>query len=232
MMARDKLLTNRLLSTLPETEYERLKPHLTTVDLPLGKVLYEAFEEIDTVYFPHSCLISLVSILENGATTEVGLIGRTGMVGLPVVLGSGLGNHRAIIQVAGEVRKISAVVLKQEFYRGEELQKVLLRYVETRLIETAQLAVCNCHHTIEERLARWLLMVQDLLQSNELPLTQQFLSHMLGVRRSSVTVSAGILQQAGLIRYSRGRIAILDRQGLEYTTCECYEVFRQQFLKQ
>ncbi|MBE9044823.1 Crp/Fnr family transcriptional regulator [Pleurocapsales cyanobacterium LEGE 10410] len=217
---------NRLLLALSDTEYQRLEPYVASVDLPLGMVLYEALEEIDTIYFPCDGLISLVSTLENGATTEIGLIGATGMVGLPVILGSGRSNHRAIVQVAGNVTKISAVILKQEFDRGGELQKILHRYIETRLNEVAQLAVCNCHHTIEERLARWLLTVQDLIQSDELPLTQEFIGNMLGVRRSSVTVSAGILQQAGLIRYSRGKITVLDRSNLEQTACECYELLR------
>ena len=222
---------NRLLSALPKTEYERLKPYLTTVELPLGKILREALEAIDTIYFPDVCLISLVSTLESGATTEIGLIGNGGMVGLPVVLGSGFSHHRAVVQVAGKATKISAIVLKQEFDRGGVLQKILLRHIETRLNETAQLAICNCHHTVEERMGRWLLTVGDLLQTKQLPLTQELIGHMLGVRRSSVTVTAGVLQRAGLIHYARGKITISDRQGLEDSTCECYEVFRQHILE-
>ena len=222
---------NRLLSSLPEIEYQRLEPHLFPVKLSVGTIFYEALEKIETVYFPETALISLVSTLENGATTEIGIVGGTGIVGLSVCLGSGYSKHRAIVQVADGALKISAHILKQEFERGGELQRVLLRYTETRLDEVSQIAVCNAHHTIEERLARWLLTVQDLIQSDELLLTQQFLGDMLGVRRSGVTVSAGILQKAGMINYSRGKIRILDRQRLEDTACECYQLFHDHYYR-
>ena len=222
---------NRLLSSLPEIEYQRLEPYLFPVKLSLGRIFYEASEKIETVYFPQTALISLVSILDNGATTEIGLIGGTGIVGLPVCLGSGYSKHRAIVQVADGALKISAEVLKQEFKRGGELQRLLLNYTETRLDEVSQLAACNAHHTIEERLSRWLLTVQDLIQADELPLTQEFLGDMLGVRRSGVTLAAGILQRAGLISYSRGKIKILDRQRLEDTSCECYQLFHDHFYR-
>lgn len=222
---------NRLLSALPEDEYERLEPYLTSVSLPLGTVFYEASEQIETVYFPKTSLISLVNTLETGATTEISLIGGTGVVGLPVILGSGNSQQRAIVQVADSAIKISAKVLKREFDRGGELQKILLQYIDTRLNEVAQLAVCNRHHTIEERLARWLLTVQDLIQKQQLPLTQEFIGHMLGVRRSGVTLAAGSLQTAGLIRYSRGKIEILDRQNLEDAACECYQLFHDHYYR-
>lgn len=229
-MSQDKSRSaNRLLSSLPEAEYNRLEPYLTLVKVPLGMVIYEAAEKIKTVYFPETALISLVSTLKNGATSEIGLIGGTGVVGLSVCLGSGYSKHRAIIQVPGGALKISARILKQEFDRGGELQKLLLRYTETRLDEVAQLAICNAHHKIEQRLARWLLTVQDLIQSDKLPLTQEFLGNMLGVQRSGVTLSAGILQQAGLISYSRGKIKIKSRQQLENVACECYELFYKNF---
>ena len=223
---------NRLLSSLPEIEYQRLEPYLFPTKLSAGKIFYEASDKIETVYFPQTALISLVSTLENGTTTEIGLIGGTGIVGLSVCLGSGYSKHRAIVQVPDSALKISAEVLKQEFDRGGELQRILLRYTETRLDEIAQLAVCNGHHTIEERLARWLLTVQDLIQSDELPLTQEFIGNMLGVRRSGVTITAGILQRAGLISYSRGKIKILDRPRLENTACECYRLFYDHFYRQ
>ena len=222
---------NRLLSSLPEAEYKRLEPYLFPVKLSTGTIFYEASDKIETVYFPQTALISLVSTLNNGATTEIGIIGGTGIIGLSVCLGSGYSKHRAIVQVADGALKISAKVLKQEFDRGGELQKSLLRYTETRLDEVAQLAVCNAHHTIEERLARWLLTVQDLIQADELPLTQEFIGNMLGVRRSGVTISAGILQKAGLISYSRGKIKIVDRSRLEDTACECYQLFYQNFYR-
>ena len=220
---------NRLLAALPEVEYQRLEPYLTSVSLPVGTVFYEALEKIETVYFPKSALISLVSTLSNGTSTEIGLIGGTGMVGLPVLLSNGYSSQRAIVQVPDGALKISALVLKREFDRGGELQRILLNYAQTRLDEIAQLAVCNGHHKIEERLARWLLTVQDLTQSNELPLTQEFIGNMLGVRRSGVTIAAGVLQKAGLIAYTRGKITVLNRSGLEDTACECYELLRDNF---
>ncbi len=196
---------NHLLAALPEEVYQRLEPHLSPVKLTLGTILYEPLAEIDTVYFPHNALISLVTTLENGSTTEIGIVGKTGCLGLPVILGSGRSYSGAMVQIADGAMKMSAMVLKKEFDRGEELHSLLLRYTETRLKETSQLAVCNRNHTIEERLARWLLMVQDLLEEDELPLTQEFIGNMLGVRRSGVTLSAGTLQRAGIIRYSRGK---------------------------
>ena len=222
---------NCLLSSLPEIEYQRLEPYLTSVKLPLSTILYEVSEKIETVYFPQTALISLVSTLKNGATTEISLIGGTGIVGLPVCLGSGYSKNRAIVQVAGGAFKISAQVFKQEFDRGGELQKSILNYTETRLNEVAQLAICNVHHTIEQRLARWLLMVQDLIQSDEMFLTQEFIGNMLGVQRSGVTIAAGILQQAGSISYVRGKIRIKSRENLENVACECYELFYENFYR-
>lgn len=221
--------SNRILAALPESAYQRLEPHLTTISVSRSEVLYEVSEKIQTVYFPNSALVSLVSILLNGATTEIGLIGGTGVVGLPAILSNGYSQHRAVVQIADSVTKISATALKREFDRGEELQRLLLNFAQIRIDQTSQIAVCNRHHIIEERLARWLLMVRDLTQSNELPLTQEFLSTMLGVRRSGVTVSAGTLQQAGMIRYSRGKITIIDAEQLEDTACECYDLFRDNF---
>ncbi|MGD1920465.1 MAG: Crp/Fnr family transcriptional regulator [Pleurocapsa sp.] len=174
----------------------------------------------------------MVSTLKNGATAEVGLIGGTGVVGLPVFLGSGYSKNRAVVQVADGALKISAKMLKREFELGGTLQKLLLQYTETRLDQISQLAVCNAHHTIEERLARWLLTVQDLIQSDELPLTQEYIADMLGVQRSGVTIAAGILQRAGLINYSRGRIKIKERKNLEMAACECYKLFHDHFYRE
>ncbi|WP_036484816.1 Crp/Fnr family transcriptional regulator [Myxosarcina sp. GI1] len=223
---------NRLLAALPKIEYQRLEPYLISSSRPLKQVFYEASDKIETVYFPKTALISLVSTLESGATTEVSLVGGTGMVGLPAILGSGYSKHRAIVQVPNHVVQIPADILKQEFQRGGELQKILLRYTEMRLNEVAQLAVCNAHHTINERLARWLLTVSDLTQSDYLPLTQEFIGNMLGVRRSGVTVAAQIFQPAGMIEYSRGKINILNREALEDTTCECYKLFYDNYYRQ
>jgi CRP-like cAMP-binding protein len=220
---------NRLLGALPEHEYRRLEPYLINEPLSLGTVLHEADEKIETFYFPSSALISLVNTLSNGTTTEIGIIGRTGMVDLSGLLGDGYSGERAIVQMTGNALKISAVILRQEFERGGELQQVLLNYAQTRLKELSQLAVCNRHHIIEERLARWLLTVQDLTQNKELPLTQEFISNMLGCRRSGVTIAAGTLQKAGLINYARGKIHILNRSALEETACECYQLFQNNF---
>ena len=198
----------------------------------MGEICYQADEKIDTIYFPDRGLISLVSTLSDGFSAEVSLVGCTGMVGLPVILGSGYSRHRAIVQVSGSIIKISALILKQEFDKGGELQKLLLGYVEDRLNEIAQLSICNRHHNIEERMARWLLMVQDLVQSDELPLTQEFIGQMLGVRRPGVTLTAGQFQRSGLIRYSRGKITILDREALEEVACECYQLFHKHFYRQ
>ena len=222
---------NRLLSSLPKDEYERLEPYLTLVSLPRGTVCYEASDEIKTIYFPLTALVSLVNTLSSGATTEVSLVGGTGMIGLSAILGSGISQNRAIVQVSDNLMKISAEILKQEFRRGGELQNIMHRYIETRLSEITQLAVCNAHHTIEERLARWLLVTSDLIQSNNLPLTQEFLSSMLGVRRSGVTLAAQTIQRAGLITYRRGKIIILNREALENTSCECYQLFYDNFYR-
>lgn len=220
---------NRLIASLSETEYQRLEPYLTPIRLPLHTVLYEADEKIENVYFPQTALIALVSTLENGSTSEISLIGSTGMIGLPVILASGRSNHRAIVQVANYGIKISARILKREFDRGGELQRILLRYTETRLNEVAQLAVCNAHHTIEQRLARCLLIVRDSIQSNELLLTQELISNMLGVRRAGVTIGAQTFQRAGLISYRRGRIKILQQKALENVACECYQLYRENY---
>lgn len=231
MLQNNAQSANEILAALPETDYQRLAPYLTEASLSLGTVLYEASERIETVYFPYDALISLVSTLENGSTTEIGLIGRTGMVGFTVTLDNNFSINRAVVQVPGSVIKISANIFKNEFNRGEELQRVIFRYMTNIIGELSQLVVCNNHHTVEERLARWLLMVQDLIQSDNLPLTHEFLSTMLGVRRASVTVAAGTLQRAGMIRYARGNVIILDREALEATACECYGIIKQLFRK-
>ena len=223
---------NRLLTALPEIVYQRLEPYFTFVSLPVGEICYEALEKIDTVYFPNTALISLVSTLSDGFTSEISLVGSTGMIGLPVILGSGYSQHRAFIQVSGSIVKISASILKNEFDTGGELQKLLLAYVEDRLNEVAQLSICNRHHNIEERMARWLLMVQDFVQSDELPLTQEFIGQMLGVNRPGVTLTAGAFQRSGLIRYTRGKISILNRNALEDVACECYQLFHKHFYQQ
>jgi CRP-like cAMP-binding protein len=213
---------NQLLAALSETEYQRLVPNLELVSLPLNKVIYEPGEAIRYVYFPHQALVSLVSTMENGSTVEVGLVGNEGMVGLPVIWGGDTTTTKAFVQVADSGSRMKASLLKIEFDRGDQLQTLLLRYMQALHTQISQLAACNRLHMIEARLARWLLSVHDRRQKDEFPLTQEFIGQMLGTRRAGVTEAAGVLSQAGMIRYTRGKITILDRQKLEATACECY----------
>lgn len=220
---------NQLLMALPPGEYKHLIPYLEPVSLVLGQIIYEPGQSIKEVYFPSGAMISLVSIMKDGSTTEIGLVGSEGMIGLPVFLGGGIITNRAIVQVEGNAIKIDASVLKSEFDRGEQLQKKLLLYTQARLTQISQVAACKSHHLIEERLARWLLSVNDCVNKPELPLTQKFISEMLGVRRASVTEAAIALQKAGFISYSRGQITILNRKELEQAACECYGLIQKEF---
>lgn len=222
---------NQILAALPPDEYHRLAKYLKPVNLTSGTILLEPHEPIKTVYFPQRAMISLVSIMMDGSTTEIGLIGREGMIGLPAILGGESITSRTIVQVSGSALEISAEVIRQEFQRGEKLYQLLLLYTQALLTLVSQSAACNRQHNIEERLARWLLSVQDCVLQNELPLTQEFIANMLGTRRSGVTVAAGILQQAGIIRYSRGRITILNRERLEEAACECYQLVQDEFVR-
>lgn len=220
---------NQLLMALPSVEYKRLIPYLKPVSLVLGQVIYEPRQPIKEVYFPSRAMISLVSIMKDDSTTEIGLVGNEGMVGIPVFLGGNVSTNCAIVQVEGSAVKMDASVLKSEFERGGQLQKKLLLYTQARLTLVSQIAACKSHHLIEERLARWLLSVNDCVNKNELPLTQKFISKMLGVRRASVTEAAIALQKAGFISYSRGQITILNREELEQAACECYGLIRNEF---
>ncbi len=222
---------NQLLAALPLEEYQRLAPHLENIYLMSGEVLCEPGETMTEVYFPTLAMISLVSIMENGSTTEVGLVGKEGMLGLPVFLGGNSTTSRAIVQIEGSAIKLNANVLKSEFNRGGELQKLLLLYTQALFTQASQNAACNRQHHIEARLARWLLTAQDCVMADELHLTQEFISQMLGTRRSGVTVAAGILQQAGMIRYTRGKISILDRHALQATACECYRAIKNEYIR-
>jgi CRP-like cAMP-binding protein len=220
---------NRLLAALPAEVYQRLTPHLELVSLALHQVVYEIDEPITHVYFPQQSLVSLVIPMEDGTTIEIAMVGQEGMAGILAILGDKTKGHRAFAQIAGSAMRMDAAVLRTEFERGGPLQRLLLRYFQGLLTEAAQGIACNRFHTAEERLARWLLMVRDCMQANEFNLTQEFMGQMLGMRRSSVTVAAGNLSQAGLIRYNRGRITILDHQGLEDFSCECYRVIQSEF---
>jgi len=222
-------IQNRLLAALPTEEYQRLTPYLENVTLAEGKVIYQPYAPIEYVYFPQQAIVSLVSIMDDGTTVEVGLVGDDGMVGLPVILGGETTITQAFVQVAGCGMKMKADRLSSEFDRGGRLQRLLLRYTQALLTQASQRVACNRLHTIEARLASWLLTVQDRMHSDQFHLTQEFISQMLGTRRSSVTVAAGTLSKAGIISYSRGNITVLDRQRLEAIACECYHVIHSEY---
>ena len=224
-------LQNRLLAALPTEEYQRLAPYLELVSLPIHKVLYESGEPIRHVYFPCKALVSLVSNMENGSTIEVGLVGSEGMVGIPVFLGSNTTNTNAFVQIADGGVRMETERFKAELNQGGALQRLLLQYTQALLTQVSQTAACNRLHTVEERLARWLLTVSDRMESDQFLLTQEFIAQMLGTRRSGVTVAAGTLSQAGMIRYTRGKITIIDRQSLESTSCECYQIVKDEFVR-
>lgn len=217
---------NKLLAALSKEEYARLIPKLEQVSLDYGKTIYEPGEIIRDVYFPKSGLISLLAAVEDGATLEVGIVGREGVVGLPVFLGVNSTTSRAIVQGAGFAMRIKAADFLAESRNGGGLPSLLQRFTHTLLAQVSQSAACYRFHPIEARLARWLLMTADRVESNEFQITQEFLSNMLGVRREAVNRSAVVLQQQELIKYSRGRISITDRVGLEKTTCACYGILK------
>ncbi len=223
--------SNRLLALLPEAEYLQIAPHFRVVNLSLGQILHEPAETISTVYFPTHAMISLVQIVKGGTTLESGVVGNDGMLGYPVYLGGGCSSSRAIVQISGEAIALDALVLKKAFDQGKVLQKLLLLYTQAFITQVSQTAVCNRFHVTEARLARWLLQSQDCTQSSSLNLTQAFLSSMLGTRRASVTTAAGGLQQAGLIRYSRGQVQILDREALKTACCECYNIVKTEYAR-
>jgi CRP-like cAMP-binding protein len=221
-----KVLNNQLLSALSTEKYQRLIPYLELVKLPLRQVLHEPGEKIEYVFFPTDAMISLVSIMQDGSTVEVSLVGKEGMVGIPVILGGNSTITQAVVQIAGSALRMQANVFKVEFDRGGELQFLLLCYIQALFTQVSQSAACNRLHSVEERLARWLLTVQDCLQTSEFPMTQEYIAQMLGSRRSGVTVAAGTLQQAGIISYRRGKIKILNQEDLENTACECYGIIK------
>ena len=220
---------NRLLSTLPHDVLDRLRSNLQSVTLSLGEVVYEAGGRPEYVYFPTSAVVSLLHTLEDGATAEVGLTGNDGIVGVALFLGGDTTPNRAVVQVAGGAFKMRARSLQEEFARGGPVQHLLLRYTQALITQISQTAVCNRLHDVEKRLCRWLLLSHDGVQSDELAMTQEFISNMLGGRRESVTIAAARLQDAGLIHYSRGHITILDRKGLEAAACECYRIVKDEF---
>jgi CRP-like cAMP-binding protein len=217
---------NHLLNALPEAEYERLFPHLERVDMPLGEVIYESGGELRYVYFPVTSIVSLLYVMENGASAEIAVVGKDGIIGVALFMGGGSMPNRAVVQSAGHAYRLRGQLLMHEFNRYEGMLHLLLRYTQALITQMAQTAVCNRHHSVDQQLCRWLLLSLDRLPSNELTMTQELIANMLGVRREGVTEAAGKLQHAGLIHYSRGRITVLDRPGLEERVCECYHVVK------
>ena len=219
-------VTNRLLTSLNSQEYQRLRPHLEEFTLSFGEILYEPGQIIRHVYFPNNGIVSLLSMVEERSTLEVGLVGNEGMVGLTVFLGARISLNRALVQGEGTAMRMKAGVLRKYIKQAGSLPDLLLRYTHSLISQNSQTAVCNRFHKVNARLARWLLMTYDRLRSDEFRLTQEFLSHMLGVRREGVTAAAHALQEKNLIRYVRGRITILNRVGLEAESCKCYEIVK------
>ena len=222
---------NRLLAALPRNEYERLLPNLQQVSFSLGEVVYEFGGHLDYVFFPTTSIVSLLYTMENGSSAEMGLTGNDGVVGIALFMGGGTMPNRAVVQSAGAAIRMKAKVLQDEFALGGTFQQLLLRYTQALITQISQTAVCNRLHSVEQQLCRWLLLSHDRLKTDELIMTQELIADMLGVRREGVTVAAGHLQDSGAISYVRGRIKILNRQKLEETVCECYQVVKDEFLR-
>jgi CRP-like cAMP-binding protein len=220
---------NHLLAALPDAEWQRWQPRLETVEMPLGHVLYESGVTLGHVYFPTTAIVSLLYVMENGASAEIAVVGNEGVVGISLFMGGESTPSRAVVQSAGQAFRLSAQAIRDEFDRSGPVMHLLLRYTQALITQMAQTAVCNRHHSVDQQLCRWLLLSLDRLQGNELGMTQELISNMLGVRREGVTEAAGKLQEAELIRYARGHITVLDRQGLERRTCECYSVVKKEY---
>jgi CRP-like cAMP-binding protein len=220
---------NRILASLPDKEREQILAHLEPFTLDHSAVLYEIGSRIEHVYFPNSGMVSLISHEEGGETLEVGIVGFEGMVGLSVFLEADLSPYRALVQGKGDALRMKVDTFKDECDRLASLQRLIRRYTQARLTQVTQAAICNRFHNMELRLARWLLQSQDCMRSDELQLTQEFIAMMLGTHRPGVTITAGMLQSAGLIHYNRGHITILDREHLEAASCECYKVIREAY---
>lgn len=219
---------NHLLAATPPEVQDRLFPHLELVKLPLGKVLYESGDTMRNVYFPTNSIISLLYVMENGASAEISVVGNEGMVGVSLFMGGESTSSRAIVQSAGSAYRLAGQRLKDEFNRHSDMMLLLLRYTQSLITQMAQTAVCNRHHSIDQQLCRWLLLSLDRLPDNKLTMTQELIANMLGVRREGVTEAAGKLQRLGIIDYSRGHITVLDRPALEAKSCECYAVVKRE----
>ncbi len=226
-----QMMKNHLLASLPAAEADRWRAGLEPVDLALGLVLYESGIEQKHVYFPTSAIVSLLYVLEDGASAEIAVVGNEGVVGVSLFMGGGSTPSRAVVQSAGLGYRLSAHLMKEEFERAGPVLHLMLRYTQALITQMAQTAVCNRHHSLDQQLCRWLLLSLDRLEGDELKMTQELIANMLGVRREGVTEAALRLQRAGLIRYSRGHIAVLDRPALEKRACECYDVVRKEYLR-
>jgi CRP-like cAMP-binding protein len=222
-------LHNQLLAALPPAEFQRWLPLLERVALPLGQVLYEPDVALRHVYFPTDAIVSLLYVMENGASAEIAVVGREGLVGVSLFMGGGSTPSRAVVQSAGTGFRLDAAHMNEEFNRAGVVMHLLLRYTQALITQMAQTAVCNRHHSLDQQLCRWLLLSLDRLEGTQLQMTQELIANMLGVRREGVTESAMKLQKAGLIRYARGHISVLDRPGLESRSCECYAVVKREY---
>ena len=220
---------NQLLAALPAAEWQRWLPQLEWVEMPLGEVLYESGTTLSHVYFPLTAIVSLLYVMENGASAEIAVVGNEGIVGISLFMGGESTPSRAVVQSAGQGFRLKAQTMKDEFNRAGPVLHLLLRYTQALITQMAQTAVCNRHHSLDQQLCRWLLLSLDRLQGNELVMTQELIANMLGVRREGVTEAALKLQKVGLIRYARGHITVLDRAGLEQRTCECYAVVKKEY---
>ena len=220
---------NRLLAALPDAEWARWQPHLEPVVMPLGKSLYESGAKLSHVYFPTTAIVSLLYVMEDGASAEIAVVGHEGVVGVSLFMGGESTTSRAVVQSAGHGFRLRSSLMMQEFNRAGPALHLLLRYTQALITQMAQTAVCNRHHSLDQQLCRWLLLSLDRLNSNEIVMTQELIANMLGVRREGVTEAAGNLQKDGLIQYRRGRIKVLDRPGLERRACECYAVVKNEY---
>jgi CRP-like cAMP-binding protein len=219
---------NHLLAALPAKDYANLLPDLEPIAMPLGQAIHESGGHMGYLYFPATCIVSLLYVMEDGASAEIAIVGNEGLVGISLFMGGESTPSRAVVQSAGEGYRLKASILKKEFALGGALQQLALLYTQALLTQMAQTAVCNRHHSLDQQLCRWLLLSIDRLPGNELRMTQELIANMLGVRREGVTAAAGNLQAAGLIHYKRGHITVLDRAGLERRVCECYGVVKRE----
>ena len=220
---------NHLLAALPDAEWQRWLPQLELVEMPLGQVLYESGTNLKHVYFPTTAIVSLLYVMENGTSAEIAVVGNEGLVGISLFMGGESTPSRAVVQSAGHGFRLKAQLMKDEFNRAGPVMHLLLRYTQALITQMAQTAVCNRHHSLDQQLCRWLLLSLDRLKGLDLVMTQELIANMLGVRREGVTEAAHKLQEAGLIRYARGHISVLDRKGLEKRVCECYAVVKKEY---